>query len=79
MDSGIGIEGFSVGQHEYASDCFDLFKAVEIEISIEEAVKVITRPISAVDSRGSLIFEILADFEKFTDAESFRLHGRRRI
>ena len=31
MDFGIGIGGLSVGQDEYASDCFDSFKAVEIE------------------------------------------------
>ena len=29
MDSGIGIGGLSVGQDEYATDCFDLFKNVE--------------------------------------------------
>ena len=79
MESGIGIGGLSVGQDENAGDCFDLFKAVEIENNIEEAVKFITCPISAVDSRGPFIFEIPADFEKFTDAESFRLHGRMRI
>ena len=79
MDSGIGIGGLSVGQDEYASDCFDLFKNVEIENSIEEVTKVITRPISAVNSRGPFIFEIPADFEKFTDAESFKLHGKMRI
>ena len=56
MDSGIGIGGLSVGQDEYASDCFDLFKNVEIENSIEEVTKVITRPISAVNSRGPFIF-----------------------
>ena len=79
MDSGIGIGGLSVGQDEYASHCFDLFKAEEIENIIEEAVKVITRPVSSVDSRSPFIFEIQANFEKFTDAESFRLHGRMRI
>ena len=79
MDSGIGIGGLSVGQDEYASDCFDLFKNVEIENSIEEVTKVITQPISAVNSRGPFIFEIPADFEKFTDAESFKLHLKMRI
>ena len=76
MDSGIGFGGLAVGPDEYAIDCFDLFKTVEIENSIEEAVKVITCPISAVDSRGPFLFEIPAGFEKFTDTESFRLHGR---
>jgi len=79
MDSGIGIGGLSTGQDEYASDCFDLFKRIEIENSIEDVTKIITRPISAANSRGPFIFEIPADFEKFTDAESFRLHGRMRI
>ena len=36
MDSGIGIGGLSVGQDEYASGCFDLFKGVEIENSIAD-------------------------------------------
>ena len=79
MESGIGIGGLSVGQDEYATDCFDLFKEVEIENSIEDVTRIITRPISAANSRGPFIFEIPADFEKFTDAESFRLHGRMRI
>ena len=79
MDSGIGIGGLPVGQYEFASDCFDLFKEVEIENSIEDVTKVITQPISAVNSKGPFIFEIPADFEKFTDAESFGLHGRMRI
>ena len=56
IDSGVGIGGLSVGQDEYASDCFDLFKDVEIENSIEEVTKVITQPISAVNSRGPFIF-----------------------
>ena len=79
MDSGIGIGGLSVGQDEYASDCFALFKPVEIENSIEDVTRIITRPISSANSRGPFIFEIPADFEKFTDAESFRIHGRMRI
>ena len=73
MDSGIGIGGLSVGQDEYATDCFDLFKNVEIEN------RIITRPISAVSSEGPYTFEIPADFEKFTDAKSFCIHGRMRI
>ena len=79
MDSGIGIGGLSVGQDEYASGCFDLFKGVEIENSIADVTRIVTRPISVASSRGPFIFEIPADPEKFTDAESFRLHGRMRI
>ena len=79
MVSGIGIEGLSNGKDEYATDCFDLFSGVEIENSIEEVTRIVTRPISAASSKGPFIFEIPADYEKFTDAESFRLHGRMRI
>ena len=79
MDSGIGIGGLSVGQDEYASGCFDLFKEVEIENSIAHVTRITTRPISVATSRGPFIFEIPADSEKFTEAESFRLHGSMRI
>ena len=79
MDSGIGIGGLSVGQDEYASGCFDLFKEVEIENSIADVTRITTRPISVATSRGPFTFEIPADSEKFTDAESFRLHGCMRI
>ena len=79
MDSGIGIGGLSVGQDEYASGCFDLFKGVEIENSIADVTRISTRPISIASSRGPFNFEIPADPEKFTDAESFRLHGSMRI
>ena len=79
MDSGIGIGGLSVGQDEYASRCFDLFKGIEIENSIADVTRITTRPISVASSRGPFTFEIPADPEKFTDAESFRLHGSMRI
>ena len=79
MDSSIGIGGLSVGQDEYASGCFDLFKGVEIENSIADVTRIVTRPISVASSRGPFTFEIPADPEKFTDAESFRLHGRMSI
>ena len=79
MDAGIGIGGLSVGQDEYASGHFDLFKGVEIENSIAEVTRIVTRPISVASSKGPFIFEIPADPEKFTDAESFRLHGQMRI
>ena len=69
MDSGIGIGGLSVGQDEYTSGCFDLFKGVEIENSIAEVTRVVTRPISISSNKGPFIFEFPADPEKFTDAE----------
>ena len=59
MDSGIGIGGLSVGKDEYATDCFNLFKSIEIENSIEDVTRIITRLISAANSKGPFIFEIL--------------------
>ena len=56
-----------------------MFKGVEIENSIADVTRIVTRPISVASSRGPFTFEIPADPEKFTDAESFRLHGRMRI
>ena len=79
MDVGIGIGGLSVGQDEYASGHFDLFRDVEIENSIAEVTRIVTRPIYVAISKGPFIFENPADPEKFTDAESFRLHGQMRI
>ena len=79
MDAGIGIGGLSVGQNEYASGHFDLCKGVEIENSIAEVTRIVTRPISVAGFKGCFIFKIPTDPEKFTDAESFRLHGRMRI
>ena len=56
MDFGIGIGGLSIGQDEYASGSFNLFRGVEIENSIAEVTRITTRPISAVDSRGPFVF-----------------------
>ena len=55
----------SVGQDEYASGCFDLFKGVEIENSIADVTRIVTRPISVASRRGPFIFEIPADPAKF--------------
>ena len=79
MDSEIGIGGLSVGKDEYATDYFDLFKSVEIENSIADVSRIIIRPVNAAGSKGPFHFEMPADFEKFTDAESFCIHGRMRI
>ena len=79
MDVGIGIGGLSVGQDEYASGHFDLFRGVEIENSIAELTKIVTIPIYVASSREPFIFEIPANPEKFTDAKYFSLHGRMRI
>ena len=63
MDSGIGIGGLSIGQDEYASGCFDLFKGVEIENSIAEVTRIATRPIFVASGRGPFTFEFPADLE----------------
>ena len=79
MDSGIGIGGLAISQDEVASSAFDLFAPIEIENSITKASKVVTRPISASNSRGPFKFLFPADPEKWTDCESLRLSGRVKI
>ena len=65
MDSGIGIGGLSVGKDEYATDCFDLFKSVEIENSISDVTRIIIRPVNAVHSKGPFHFKCLQIFKSF--------------
>ena len=79
MDSGIGIGGLSTGKDETASSQFDLFENVELETGVKKIHTQTFRPISSTNSQGPFIFEIPADPEKFTDAESIRLQGRMRI
>ena len=79
MDSGIGIGGLSTGKDELASSQFDLFDNIELETGVKKIHTQTFRPISSTSSRGPFTFEIPADPEKFTDAESIRLHGRMRI
>ena len=79
MDSGIGIGGLSTGKDETASSQFDLFESVELETGVKKIHTQTFRPISSTNSQGPFIFEIPADPEKFTDAESIRLQGRMRI
>ena len=79
MDSGIGIGGLSTGKDELASSQFDLFDNIELETGVKKMHTQTFRPISSTSSRGPFTFEIPADPEKFTDAESIRLHGRMRI
>ena len=79
MDAGIGIGGLSTGKDEVASSYFDLFTPAEVENSIHKAYQHTYRPISSTSSAGPFTFEIPADPEKFTDAESLRLHGAMRI
>ena len=75
MDSGIGIGGLSTGKDEYVTSAFDLFTSTEVENSIQKSYNITYRPISVTAGAGPFNFEIPADPEKFTDAESMRLHG----
>ena len=52
-----------------------MFKGVEIENSIAEVTRIVTRTIFVAGSRGTFSFDIPADPEQFTYAKSFRLHG----
>ena len=79
MDAGIGVGGMSTGKDELASSCFDLFSYPEIETGIKKAFLQTFRPISSTTSKGPFTFDIPADPDKFTDAESIRLHGAMRI
>ena len=79
MDAGIGIGGLSTGKDETASSQFDLFENVELETGVKKIHTQTFRPISSTNSQGPFIFELPADPEKFTDAESIRLQGRMRI
>ena len=75
MDSGIGIGGLSTGKEEYVTSAFDLFTSTEVENSIQKAHHLTYRPISVTAGAGPFNFEIPADPEKFTDAESIQLVG----
>ena len=79
MDSGIGIGGLSTGKDEYVTSAFDLFTSTEVENSIQKAHRLTYRPISVIAGAGPFNFEIPADPDKFTDAETIRLHGAIRI
>ena len=79
MDSGIGIGGLSTAKDETATSKFNLFEDLEIETGVSKIYTQTFHPISTTDSKGPFIFEIPADPEKFTDAESFLLLGRMRI
>jgi hypothetical protein len=79
MDSGIGIGGLSTGKDETASSQFNLFEKVELETGVKKIHTQTFHPISSTNSQGPFIFEIPADPEKFTNAESIHLQGRMRI
>ena len=79
MDSGLGIGGLSIGKDEVASSSFDLFSPIEIENSISNATKIVTRPIATTNSRGPFKFVFPADPEKWSNCESLRLSGNVKI
>ena len=79
MDSGLGIGGLSIGKDELASCQFDLFDNVEVETGVKRMYTQTFHPISSSSSKGPFTFELPSDPEKFTDAESIRLHGRMQI
>ena len=79
MDAGTGLGGYSTGKDEIASDCFNLFPENDIENSIQVVSSVVIRPVNTTTSKGPFNFEVPSDPIKFTDAESFRLHGRMKI
>ena len=79
MNAGTGLNGNSKGEDEYASDSFDLFPNPDMENSIQHVSSIIIRPVNTYNSKGPIIFEIAPDPVKFTNAETFRLHGRMKI
>ena len=79
MEAGKGIGGFSTSSEEYVESKFDLFSKAEYETGIKKIVTQTFRPISSTSSKGPFQFVIPADPEKFTNAESIRLHGKMRI
>ena len=79
MNSGFGIGGLSTGKEEFFTLSFDLFTPVEVENSIQKAHNLSYQPLSASTGAGPFNFVIPEDPEKFTDAESIRLHGAVRI
>merc|ERR1712101_101008 len=50
-----------------------------MENSIQHVSSIIIRPVNTYNSKGPIIFEIAPDPVKFTNAETFRLHGRMKI
>jgi hypothetical protein len=52
---------------------------VEVETGVKKMYTQTFRPISSSSSKGPFTFELPSEPEKFTDAESNRLHGRMRI
>ena len=79
MDAGIGIGGLNHENEEYSHSKFDLFGSTEYEVGVKKSISQSFRPMTTASSSGPFSFVIPSDPEKFTDAESLRLHGRMKI
>ena len=79
MDAGIGIGGLNHENEEYTHSKFDLFGSTEYEVGVKKSISQSFRPMTSASSLGPFSFVIPSDPEKFTDAESLRLHGRMKI
>ena len=75
MNAGVGIGGHCKGEDDYTSDSFDLFPKPDVENSIQYVSSIVIRPVNTYNSKGPIIFEIAPDPVKFTNAETFLLHG----
>ena len=74
MDSGMGIGRLSTGNEEFVTSSFDLFTPIEVKNSIQKVYNLTYRPVSSTSGASPFNFEIPADPEKITDAESICLH-----
>ena len=79
MDAGIGIGGMNVEREEFVDSKFDLFGKTEYEVGVKKCISQTFRPLTTSSSTGPFSFLIPMDPEKFTNAESLRLHGKMRI
>ena len=79
MDAGIGIGGLNAEREEFSDSKFDLFAKTEYEVGVKKCFSQTFRPLTTSSSQGPFSFLIPSDPEKFTNAESLRLHGRMRI
>lgn len=79
MHAGIGIGGMNVEREEFVDSKFDLFGKTEYEVGVKKCISQTFRPLTTSSSNGPFSFLIPADPEKFTNAESLRLHGKMQI
>jgi len=79
MDYTSGIGGLNVEKDESVDSNFDLFGKTEYEVGVKKLVSQIFRPLSSPNTSGPFTFKIPSDPDKFTNAQSLRLHGRMRI